>query len=125
MKILLSFCTILLVMSNILFSQTHISGALEGTLPSGTYIVDDVIYVLQSDSLIIDPGVTLLFNGNFEFNVNGYLYAVGTHYDSIKFIHNIPDSTWGGIDFNDFTNINVPESIEIKFDINATKTLKE
>ena len=80
--------------------QIHISGALSGTFEDTTYIVDGNIRVNSGDSLIIEPGAEFLFNQGIEFDINGYLYAVGTETDSIKFVPNIPDTTWGGIDFN-------------------------
>ncbi|MBC8204681.1 MAG: T9SS type A sorting domain-containing protein, partial [FCB group bacterium] len=73
------------------------SGILEDT----TYIVEGDIWVEEGDSLVIEAGAEFLFNEGVEFDINGYLYAVGTETDSIKFMPSVADSTWGGIDFND------------------------
>ena len=63
-------------------------------------IVSD-ISVNEGESLIIEPGVTFLFQGWYGFTINGYLSAVGTIADSIIFMpyEGIPD--WRGIGFND------------------------
>ena len=77
--------------------SSSISGSLLGDT---TYIVMDDISVNAGDTLIIEEGTDLFFNGNYEFNINGYLYAVGTEEDSIRFAPIVPDSSWGGISFN-------------------------
>jgi hypothetical protein len=83
---------------------TLISGALSGILEEGTYSVIDSIFVQEGDSLIIQPGTTLLFDGDYAFDINGYLSAVGTEADSIRFMCGPIDSAWEGIDFNDSSN---------------------
>ncbi len=82
----------------------QLSGSLSGVLPAGEYHVVGDITVQNGDSLIIEPGAALLFDGFYEFEVYGYLYAVGNQADSIKFIRNNPDSAWAGIDFEDSSN---------------------
>ena len=78
-----------------------ISGAISGSLLGDTtYIVTDDISVNNGDTLIIEEGTDFLFNGNYEYNINGYLSAVGTEEDSIRFAPIVPDSAWGGISFN-------------------------
>lgn len=81
-----------------------IFGPQSGVLPDTTYLVIDDISVESGDSLIIEPGTILRFNGNYSFTVNGYLYAVGTEVDSIVFIPSPTTSNWGGVDFNDSAN---------------------
>jgi len=76
-----------------------ISGALSGVLEGIIYIVVGDISVASGDSLIINPGANLLFDGNFDFSINGYLYAVGTEIDSIYFQPNHGIQFWGGINF--------------------------
>ena len=86
---------------NLLVMHNYISGSLSGVLEDTLYIVNGHIYINMGNSLIIQPGITFLFDGNYEFSINGYLYAVGTEEDSIKFKPYTADSTWGGIVFND------------------------
>jgi len=78
-----------------------IIGPTSGFLEDTVYIVVGDISVSPNDSLIIAPGTIFRFDGNFDFDINGYIYAVGNEEDSIKFISNTGASAWGGIDFND------------------------
>ncbi|MBC8277255.1 MAG: right-handed parallel beta-helix repeat-containing protein, partial [FCB group bacterium] len=78
-----------------------LTGPLSGTLTAGEYHVVGDISVEAGDSLVIEPGVTLLFEGHFELDINGLLTAVGTEADSITFMSAEVDVPWGGIDIND------------------------
>ena len=89
--------TILCVFS----AYAQLSGPLSGVITAGTYTVEGDIFVEEEDSLIIEPGVVFEFDGDYTFNINGYLNAVGTESDSIKFMTNAGVSYWKGIDFND------------------------
>jgi hypothetical protein len=68
----------------------YISGALSGFLEDTTYIISDSSLVAVGDSLIIAAGATLYFIRNSSqhlfFRVYGYLSAVGSETDSIKFL---------------------------------------
>jgi|GEM_PF-414765 len=82
--------------------QTNLlSGPLSGSVGPGTYNVVGDISIEQGQSLNIAPGTTFLFNGNYQFNINGYLYAVGTEDDSIKFLPQTGIPFWNGIHFYD------------------------
>ncbi|MDP8208016.1 MAG: right-handed parallel beta-helix repeat-containing protein [Candidatus Electryonea clarkiae] len=76
-----------------------ISGSLSGTMQAGTYLIDGDITVLMEDTLIIEPGVDFLFNGAYGFDVQGYLHAVATIDDSIRFFPTPEADGWGGIRF--------------------------
>jgi|GEM_PF-492067 len=78
----------------------QLCGALSGFISPGVYEVIADIYVNQGDSLIIEPGVTMKFSDYSSFAISGYLSAVGTQQDSIKFIAGDQDTCWGAIDFN-------------------------
>ena len=80
-------------------SQTYLSGSLSGTLESGEYIVDDNIQIDLPDTLIIQPGAHLRFDGHHEFTVHGSLQALGAEQDSIVFTRLYPteESKWAGI----------------------------
>ena len=68
----------------------YISGALSGFLEDTTYIISDSSLVAEGDSLTIAAGATLYFIRNSSqylfFRVYGYLSAVGSETDSIRFM---------------------------------------
>jgi len=80
-----------------------LTGNLSGVLPKGDYIVGDNISVIDGDTLILEPGVKLLFKKNKTLSVKGIMYAIGTEKDSIIFTRILdlgdnPDTTfWKGI----------------------------
>jgi hypothetical protein len=73
-------------------------GPVSGTLTTGTYRVIEDITVASGDTLIIEPGTTLLFVGPQKLLVEGYLEAIGTESDSIRFL--ACTARWAGIEFN-------------------------
>ncbi len=85
-------------------SIAQLAGPLSGTLGPGTFTVVGGISVQNGDSLTIAPGTRFNFTGYYEFDVDGYLYAVGTENDSITFQPSDTSFTWGGIDFNSIAN---------------------
>ncbi|HEX7343049.1 MAG TPA: hypothetical protein VF398_02210 [bacterium] len=96
MKALLITCVALLPIPA--GAQIHISGPLSGFLADTTYIVDGAISIADGDSLIIEAGSSFLFSGNYDFDVYGYLCAVGNPQDSITFGPYSGVTGWGGID---------------------------
>ena len=98
---LITIVSLLLHSTSLLFSQIHITGSLFGTLEDTTYIVDGDIRIDGWRSLVIEPGAILLFAGYYQFDIDGYLYAVGTESDSIVFMPDTGVDFWAGIDFND------------------------
>ena len=90
---------ILLVSTAMCAQGTDIYGALTGVLGPGEYNVIGTIAVPAGDSLTIMPATTLIFSGDFDFNIFGYLYAVGTEEDSINFLKNPTSDNWNGLDF--------------------------
>jgi parallel beta-helix repeat protein len=78
-----------------------LSGNISGILTIPHIVIGDIS--IQGDSsLIIQPGADLIFNGNYHFYVGGYLFAVGTEQDSIKFIPHDSMISWYGIKIYDF-----------------------
>jgi len=75
-----------------------ITGPLSGEIGPGVYTVVGSISVLYGASLTINPGTTFNFTGDFDFDIMGYIYAVGNETDSIVFRQDSGD-TWNGIDF--------------------------
>ena len=85
---------------------TLISGYIEGILEGTLYYVTGDITVNIGDSLIIEPGATFLFQGNYYFDILGYIYAVGTELDSINFISMAGYPAWNGILFSMVSDAN-------------------
>ena len=81
----------------------YLSGSLSGTLNNSMYIVQGDVTVNGGDSLIIEPGVRLYFYGgeydSYVFRIEGYLSAMGSAGDSIKFMPAPDTYGWGGIYF--------------------------
>ncbi len=85
-------------------ADEHVSGEVEGTwtLEDSPYFVDAAITLGAGDTLEIEPGVLVRFNGRYGFLISGVLLAVGTEEDSIFFYPRTttPDS-WLGLEFYD------------------------
>lgn len=81
-------------------AQTVIpGGSVSGTWEtSGSpYLIEGQITITTGDSLVIEPGVDVIFQGHFKFIVNGRLEAVGTRQDSIVFTSANISEGWHGI----------------------------
>jgi hypothetical protein len=105
--ILFSFITFTII-SN---AQTVIPpGDVSGTwtLSGSPYEIQGEINIPFLETLTIEPGVLVEFQGHYKLNVQGRLLAVGTETDTIVFtindttgfhILNVPDGGWHGIRF--------------------------
>jgi uncharacterized repeat protein (TIGR01451 family) len=82
-----------------------------GDIPYGTtWEVTSEPYHIQGDinvlGLTIRPGVEVLFDGNYRFDVNGVLTATGAPGDSILFAAAPENSAgWSGLEFNLITPV--------------------
>jgi len=76
-------------------------GSVSGTWDAAgsPYIVQGDITITSRQSLIIDPGVEVIFQGHYKLNVEGILEAVGTATDSIFFTTASALTGWEGIWF--------------------------
>jgi predicted outer membrane repeat protein len=81
-----------------------IGGSMSGVLQDTIYIVVGNFVVEMGDSLIIEPGATILFNGAYSCSIDGYLYAVGTETDSIIFAAYETAPHWRGIYISNMSN---------------------
>ncbi len=89
--------------------QTFITGGnVSGmwTLAGSPYYIQGEITVPNGETLTIEPGVDILFQGHYKFNVQGRLLAIGTLSDSIKFTAENTSTGWHGIRFNYTSNTN-------------------
>ncbi len=95
------FLLILLILPISLFSQTQVSGNQSGVwiAASSPYQVIGETTIPTGDTLIIEPGVEINFQGHYKFIVNGNLQAVGTETDSIIFTTDNISTGWAGIRF--------------------------
>ena len=79
----------------------YVSGDVSGTWSADTVLVTGEVRVPPDSTLIIEPGVSVLFQVYCKFIVdtNATLLAVGTETDSILFDEFYPDTSWHGIRF--------------------------
>jgi hypothetical protein len=78
-----------LILSAGLMAQTPVpAGYVSGTwnVAGSPYLIQGDIQIQQGETLTIEPGVTVEFQGNYSLNVAGQIVAVGTASDSIIFI---------------------------------------
>jgi hypothetical protein len=91
------------LLSPLAAGATDVSGPVSGVWDqagSPYYVVGDA-WVPADDTLIIMPGVEVLFYATYKLSVldNAILYAVGTKQDSILFSTPFHDEGWQGIRF--------------------------
>ena len=86
----------------------QVSGDVSGTWSVDTVQVIDNLLVPDSQTLIINPGVKVIFAGHYRFVVEGQIEALGMLNDSISFfvsdttgLYNLErkDGSWGGFWF--------------------------
>lgn len=90
-------------------AQTSIpGGSVSGTwtLSGSPYNVQGSIMIPNASTLIIEPGVTVNFESNYQLQVNGSLQAVGTETDSIIFTGANTTLGWQGIRFPNTSTTN-------------------
>ncbi len=102
---------IVLVNWILLISQTTIpAGNVSGNwlINGSPYLIEGEILIPDGETLTIDPGVFVEFQGHYKFNIQGQLLAIGTMQDSIHFTVNdttgfynplTNDGAWDGIQF--------------------------
>jgi hypothetical protein len=105
MKFKLVLVTIALIIKSMLVIATNVNGNVYGhwTLAGSPYNVINNINIPIDSTLIIDPGVDVIFNANYKFIINGRILAQGLINDSISFyaINSVPG--FGGIRFENIT----------------------
>ena len=95
--LILSFFLISLSYSQTTIPPGNVSGT--WTLSGSPYNVTGDITILDGETLIVEPGVTVNFQGYFIFAVQGRLLALGTETDSIRFTASNTTEGWRGIRF--------------------------
>lgn len=103
-------------------SATNVSGNVFGTWTAAgsPYLVMNVIQVAGGQTLTIEPGVEVIFQGFYRFIINGQLKVKGNAAQPVVFKindttgwHNdaINSGGWRGIQFNDFQGPGLDSSI--------------
>jgi len=125
---LLQKCFLLLILSTALLSaQTQIAaGPVLGTWTQANspYVVNGNIDIPINSSLTIEPGTSVYFTDQYEFNVHGQLLAEGSETDSILFFSDslgrrlrppydleYPFGFWYGITFHATDSTNQASSV--------------
>ena len=94
------FVTLLILLAfQLCFSQTNVSGNQSGTWDiygSPYYVIGDVT-VVTGTTLIIEPGVEVLFDEDMTIIVNGYFFANGDEISQIIFDSEIQGEKWNGV----------------------------
>jgi subtilisin-like proprotein convertase family protein len=107
--------TLFVLLNFFAWSQTSIpAGAISGTwnISGSPYLVQGSIIVPDGQTLTINPGVQVIFQGNYQLFVQGRILAQGIAGDSITFTANNVSAGWLGIRFdntpitNDTSRIN-------------------
>ncbi len=82
-------------------SQTTVTGNQSGvwSAAGSPYLVIGEITVPSGDTLVIEPGVMVKFQGHYKFVINGNLQALGSESDSIIFTTDNPVVGWWGLRF--------------------------
>ena len=102
----ISFFLVLLVLGlggthPVLAETVSLAGEVSGTWTAADspYLVEGNITVPAGQTLVIEPGVQVLFQGLYKLTVNGTLQAVGTDSDLIVFSGSQAAAHWAGLEF--------------------------
>jgi predicted outer membrane repeat protein len=123
MKRLTTLIILLLTTYIRLQSQTVIPGGdvFGDWKPEGSpFLIQGDVHIPSDQRLTVKPGVTIIFEGNYQLNIEGKIEAVGTLSDSITFT--IADTTgfsqgiagWNGISFTGY-NYSFSENSVLKY----------
>ncbi|MFH1734602.1 MAG: hypothetical protein ABIE92_07825, partial [bacterium] len=97
------FLTFAVLLASIIASaQTIIPGGpVSGlwTQSGSPYLIEGEITLPSNNTLTIDPGVDVIFQGTYKFIVRGILQAIGTETDSITFTTFYTYIGWRGLRF--------------------------
>lgn len=108
MRAILLFSFFLILTFSTSASIIQVSGNVSGTWNADTVQVIDDLLIPNNQILTINPGVKVIFDGYFIFNIAGQIQANGMANDSISFfvsdttgLYNleINDGSWGGFWF--------------------------
>ena len=107
-KIIFSLAAIVSCFS-ISYSQTSVPGGnVSGTwtLAGSPYLINGSIQIPNGQTLTIEPGVTVNFQGSYKLYVQGRILAIGTVGDTITFTASDTTTGWKGIRFDNTPTTN-------------------
>ena len=106
-----------LIISLSAFTQTSVSGNQSGTwtITGSPYEVNGYINVPFGETLTIQAGVEINFQGHYKFNVNGKLLVNGTEENMVLFTTDNTSTGWGGIRFDTVSEISIFNYCKIEF----------
>ena len=117
--LLILFLTFYIILSSdTIIPAGNVSGNWD--IDGSPYLIEGEITIPDGETLKIDPGILVEFQGHYKFNVQGRLLAIGTEQDSIYFTINdttgfsnysIPDGGWHGIRFDNTPTTNDSSNI--------------
>lgn len=110
-------CLLVSAMSGIILADTPVPGGdVSGTwaLAGSPYLVNGEISVPLDQTLTVEPGVEVRFQGWYKFIIRGQLLAVGTANDTIRFLAEVPATGWHSLRFLD-TETNAQPRSEVRF----------
>ena len=87
-----------IICSDIMFAQGNINA---DTTWSGTVAVEGDVFIENGNTLNIEPGTLIEFQGHYKLDVQGRLLAIGTESDSITFTAADHNTGWNRIVFDD------------------------
>ncbi len=108
---------LMLLLPTFIFAQTEVSGNQSGvwTYSASPYSVVGDIVIPNGDTLFIEPGVTVNFNGFYSITINGTLQAIGTETDTIYFSTDDISTGWHGLRFNSTQTVSHLNYCSIKY----------
>ena len=110
------FSVLNITMNMSVYAQTFVSaGSVSGTWSSSgsPFLVQGSIIIPDGQTLTIDPGVNVIFQGSYQMFVQGRILAEGTVSDSITFTAQDTTIGWRGIRFDNTPTTN--DSSKIMF----------
>ncbi len=118
LKTWFSHCLLLIALPLCVWGETHVKGFVSGTwdILGTPYIVDSSLVIEENDTLFIEPGVTILFQGPFFIKINGCLRAQGTVSDSIR-IWDENKANWTGLHFMPSSHDCIINYVSIKYPV--------
>ena len=94
------FCVFLILLSWFLAAATIVPGGYVSgiwNVEDSPYLINGNIIISDGESLTLNPGVELQFQGYYTLKIEGKLQAIGTPSDSIKFSTTSSEQKWRGI----------------------------
>ncbi len=100
---------IILLFSQFIFAQTQVSGNQSGTwtLSHSPYQVTGDLTIPAGQSLYIEAGVRIIFQGYYRIYVDGKIEANGSENNLIVFTPANQNTGWGGIRLDDTADISL------------------